>query len=318
MKLLFPGRTSYSCRFSLRAFLTAQLSFCVFFTVSLCMAATPSAPVQSEGTAAQALGSKVPDELKGIGVTEHLGEQVAIQDLKFQDEHGSDVKLSQYFTNKRPVLLALVYYECPNLCTFVLNAMVDTLKGVSFTPGKEFDIVTVSINPKERSPLAAKKKEQYLESYGRKEAASGWHFLTGQESQIQSLAKQVGFGYRWDPKEQQYAHSAVLFLLSPEGKITRYLYGIAWEPRDLKFALIEASQGRVGSVVDRILLFCYQYNPLTRKYSLYLTKVMQAGSAGSVLFFSGYMAVFWRRQRRKKTDKSGSLKEQKNESTLGG
>lgn len=317
MNTLFSDRTSHSCRFSLRAFFKAQLGLCAIFTVTLCMLHVSPASAQSESTAVQSSGAKVPDELKGIGVTEHLGEQVAIQDLKFQDELGKDVKLAQYFKGNRPVLLTLVYYECPNLCTFVLNALVDTMKGIPFTPGKEFDIVTVSINPKEKPEIAAKKKEAYLESYGRKEAASGWHFLTGQEAQIQALAKQVGFGYRWDPNEQQYAHSAVLFLLSPDGKITRYLYGIAWQPRDLKFALMEASQGRVGSVVDRILLFCYQYNPMTRKYSLYLTKVMQAGSAGSVLFVSGYMAVFWRRQRRGKSDQSESNHE-KNDSILGG
>lgn len=307
MNTIFLGRTSQSCRFSLRATFVAQLRMCAF--IVLLLSAVFSSPIhaQAETTAVQSEGSKVPEELKGIGVTEHLGDQVALHDLAFQDETGKSVKLEQYFTGQRPVLLTLVYYECPSLCNILLNSLVDTMKGMPFTPGKEFEIVTVSINPREKSDLAKLKKEKYLENYGRPEAASGWHFLTGQEPQIQALAKQVGFGYRWDPTEKQYAHSAVLFLLSPEGKITRYLYGIGWQPRDLKFALIEASQGRVGSVIDRVLLFCYQYNPTTRKYSLYLTKVMQAGSAITVLFFAGYMAFFWRRQRRRNS----------NETTLG-
>ncbi|MGZ6332042.1 MAG: SCO family protein [Bdellovibrionota bacterium] len=243
---------------------------------------------------------KIPDELKGIGITEHLGQPVAIKDLRFNDENGKGVALSDFFRSGKPVLVTLVYYQCPNLCNFMLNGLVTTMKGLDWSAGKDFEIVSISINPHEGPKLAQAKKEAYLRSYGRPEAAQGWHFLTGEESQIQAVASQLGFGYRWDKESQQYAHSAAIFALTPDGKISRYLYGIDFRASDLRLALLEASSGKIGTVIDRLLLFCFRYDPQTRKYSLYLTRVMRAGSAGTVVFFGGYLAVFWRRQRREK------------------
>jgi protein SCO1/2 len=240
----------------------------------------------------------IPDELNGIGITEHLGDQVSIDDYTFKNEAGQDVKLSDYFHAGRPVLLTLVYYECPNLCNFLLNGLVASLKTLDWTPGQNFEIVTLSINPNEKPVLAEKKKAAYLESYGRKDAGAGWHFLTGDEAQIRKLAGQVGFGYRYEPKDAQYAHSAAIFALTPAGKISRYLYGIEFKNTDLRLSLLEASNGKIGTIIDRVLLFCYRYDPQTRKYSIYLTKVMQAGGGFTLLIFGGYLALFWRRQRK--------------------
>lgn len=244
-----------------------------------------------------AWAQEVPKELQEVGIEEKLGVQVDIAQLHFQDETGREVPLATYFQSGRPVLLTLVYYECANLCNFLLNGLTDTLKKFPWTPGHEFEIVTVSINPKEKPPLGASKKASYVESYGRLGAAQGWHFLTGQEPDILKLADQVGFKYRYDPRDQQYAHSAAIFILTPEGKVSRYLYGIEYALKDLKMSLLEASSGKIGTVIDRFLLFCYRYDEKTRKYSLYLTKVMQAGSAGTMVIFGGYLAIFWRRQR---------------------
>jgi len=240
----------------------------------------------------------IPPELAGIGITEHLGDTVSLSSLKFKNELGEVKPLSDYFKRGHPVVLTLVYYQCPNLCNFMLNGLLDGLKTFEWTPGNQFDIVTISINPNETPELAEKKKQSYMKAYSRPEAASGWHFLTGEESQIKQLAKEVGFGYRYDPVEKQYAHSAALYVLTPEGKISRYLYGIEYPNRDLRLALLEASRGKIGTVVDRFLLFCYRYDPHTRKYSVYLTRIMQSACGATVVLFGGYLFIFWRRQRK--------------------
>jgi protein SCO1/2 len=247
-----------------------------------------------------AFAQEIPKELKDVGIVEHLGDTVSVQDLTFKDESGRDVRLSEYFAPGRPVLLNLVYYGCGNLCSFVLNGLVSSLQKIDWVPGKQFELVTLSIDPTETPELAHRKKESYLKSYGKREATPGWHFLTGKEEQIRKLAFEIGFGYRYDETEKQYAHSAALFVLTPEGKISRILYGIDYPAKDLRLALLEASNGRVGTVIDRLLLFCYRYDPKLRKYSVYLTRVMQTGGAGTVLIFGGYLALFWRMQRRRR------------------
>lgn len=240
----------------------------------------------------------IPEELKEVGVTEHLGESLPISEFQLRDESGNSVRLSDYFKKGRPVLITPVYYGCPNLCNFVLNGLTQTLKDLDWTPGKQFEIVSFSINPNENAQLATRKKEAYLESYGRPQAKEGWHFLTGDESQVKRLASLLGFGYKWDPQEKQYAHGAALMVLTPEGKLSRYLYGIEYKQKDLRLALLEASNGKIGNAVDRFLLFCFRYDPQTRKYSLYLTRIMQAGCAASMVIMGAYLMVFWRRQRK--------------------
>ncbi|MEK6580103.1 MAG: SCO family protein [Bdellovibrionota bacterium] len=247
-------------------------------------------------------GAPPPAVLEGVGITEKSGATLSIHDLKFRDEQGKDVLLSNYFKSGKPVLLSLVYYECPGLCTFVLNGLVAALHGMDWTPGNQFELLTVSINPRESSKLAATKKTTYIENLGKPEVAGGWHFLTGSEDQIKRLADQIGFGFKYDPKEKQFAHGSAIFALTPEGKISRYLYGVSYSPKDVRLALLEASSGKIGNVIDRLLLFCYTYNPLTRKYAVYSTRLIQAGSAGTGFFFGGFLAIYWNRQRRREFD----------------
>ncbi len=245
-----------------------------------------------------ARATEIPAQLQDVGIDEKSGAQVSIRDLVFRDETGAEVRLDRYFGGKKPVILSLVYYQCPNLCNFLLNGLVDSMKPLAWTPGQKFEIVSISIDPRETPALAAAKKEAYLRSYGRPEASSGWHFLTGTQDQISRVAREVGFKFKYDEKEKQFAHGAALFLLTPGGKLSRTLYGISWQEKELRLALLEASDGKIGTVIDRIVLFCYRYNPDTRKYSLTLMKVMQAGGAGTVLVFGAFLMVFWRKQRR--------------------
>lgn len=237
-------------------------------------------------------------DFKAISITEKTGNSLTLEDLFFQNEQGQRVSLASYFQKGSPVILSLVYYECPNLCTFVLNGLVESLKSLNEFPGQKFEIISVSIKPNETPQLASRKKEAYLKDYGREGAESGWHFLVGEESQIKKLAHQVGFGYRYNSQEKQYDHSAAIFILTPLGKISRYFYGIQYPPKDLRLALLEASSEKTRTVIDRILLYCYRYDPVTKKYSIYLTRLMQIGSAGMVLIFGGYMILFWSRQRK--------------------
>jgi protein SCO1/2 len=278
----------------------------VFFIIASLVSANIGFPNIGEVHAAE-----IPDALKDIGITEHLGSNVSIQNLVFKDETGKEVHLGDYFKSGRPVILNMTYFECPNLCTFVLNGLVTSLKEIEWSPGKQFEVVTVSINPRETPALASLKKKAYLGSYDRAGAENGWHFLTGDDDQIHKLADQVGFRYRYDESQKQYAHSAALFVLTPEGKISRYLYGIEFKPQDMRLALLEATNGKIGNVVDRILLFCYRYDAQTKKYSVYLGKVMQAGGAGTILVFGGYLAVFWRSERKRSHRNSRSASEKK-------
>ncbi|MBN20571.1 MAG: photosynthetic protein synthase I [Bdellovibrionaceae bacterium] len=255
--------------------------------------------------------SEIPGELKGVGIEEKLGNQVPITELEFKNEDSQPVRLSQYFKSGKPVVLALVYYNCPNLCNFLLNGFLDTLKKFQWLPGREFEIVTVSINPREGSSLAKEKKKRYIEALGRdpEVVAQGWHFLTGQEDQIKKLADSVGFGFRFDEKSGEFAHSSALFVLTPSGKLSRNLYGIEFPQKDFKLALLEASDGKIGTIVDRVLLFCFHYDPDSRGYSLYVWRLMRLGSAGTLFAVGGYLAVFWRRQRRKEEEDEETVNE---------
>lgn len=250
----------------------------------------------SGGRSVQA-ASSIPPELEGVTVEEHRGATIPL-DLTFTDEQGHPVMLRQFFDSQRPVILNLVYYSCPMLCTLVLNGFVDGLKGVAWNPGEEFEVVTVSIDPRDSTSVASAKKANYLKAYGRPSAKQGWHFLTGTETQIKALAQSLGFSFRWDPIQKQYAHPAVIFVLTPEGKISRYLYGMQFLPRDLRLALLEASEGRIGSAVEQFLLFCYHYDPIQKKYALYATNLMRLSGALTVLVLSIVLGRFWGRERR--------------------
>jgi protein SCO1/2 len=231
----------------------------------------------------------LPAMVRGVGIDQNLNAQSPLE-LTFKDESGQIVRLGQYFRQK-PVVLALVYYECPMLCDMVLNGLTHSMEQISLNLGADFDVVTVSFNPHETWQLAASKKANYVEKYQRKGAAEGWHFLTGEEANIQKLAETAGFHYKYDPITKQYAHAAGIMVLTPDGKIARYFYGIEYKPRDFRLGLVEASERKIGSPVDAVLLFCFHYDPMTGKYGLIISNVTRIlGSTtvvalGALLFF---------------------------------
>ena len=233
-----------------------------------------------------------PELLKEVGIDQKLNSPIPL-DLMFRDEHGSAIALGQYFGSK-PVILTLVYYNCPMLCTQVLNGLDRSLEQIPMSVGKDFNVVTVSIDPTDQPPLAEAKKAVYLGMYNRPGAASGWHFLTGEESQIKQLAAAVGFRYAYDPDSKQYAHASGIMLLTPEGKISRYFYGVTYPERDMRLGLVEASEGKIGSPVDQVLLFCYHYDPHTGKYGLLISRVLQLGGLATVLIGGIFLIVLFR------------------------
>ncbi len=243
-----------------------------------------------------AAAQEIPAELQGVGISEHLGEQISISELTFKDELGASVQLSRYFN--KPVVFFFYYGHCKTICPYIVEGVVNSLKGLDWMPGNQFEVIGLSIDPRDSPEGSKRKKDAYLRNYGRLESAGGWHFLTGEETQIQKLASQLGFNYRYDSVDQQYAHSAALFVLTPQGKISRYLYGIEYPSKDLRFALLEASNGNIGTVADRLLLFCFRYDPQAKKYSVYLSRLMQVGGGSTVIIFGAYLASFWRRQRK--------------------
>ena len=263
----------------------------------LSVAAVLLVALKSMGAAQMATPTPPPNIVMDVGIDQRLNEQIPL-DLVFRDEKGNSVHLADYFHSK-PVIVSLVYYRCPMLCTQVLNGMVETFKTMNFTAGKEFDIVTVSIDPSEQPDLASEKKEQYVEEYGRQGVAQGWHFLTGEQSSIEPLAKAVGFRYVYDPRSKQFAHGAGIMVATPQGKVARYLYGIEYGAKDLKFALMEAAQNRIGSTVDKILMLCYHYDPTTGKYGIVVANLLKGGGILAVLILGSYMFVNFRRDRQK-------------------
>jgi protein SCO1/2 len=236
-----------------------------------------------------------PGILTRVGIDQRLHQQVPL-DLPFVDETGRQVRLGDYF-GKRPVILALVYFECPMLCTQVLNGLVSALGVLKFDAGREYDVIAVSINPKEGPELASQKKQTYLQRYKRPQTAAGWHFLTGPESSIKALAASVGFRYVYDADIDQYAHAAGIEVLTPKGIVSKYFYGIEFSPRDIRFGLIEASEERIGTPIDDVLLLCYHYDPTTGKYGASAIAAIRIGGVATVLAFLTFLFVSLRRDR---------------------
>jgi protein SCO1/2 len=246
--------------------------------------------------AALAGAQERPTILRDVGFDQRL-DQVVPGDIALRDEAGRDVKLADYL-GKRPVVLTLVYYECPSLCTMTLNGLVSAMNAVSFDAGREYDVVTVSFEPRETPALATAKKDAYLKRYQRPGAAAGWHFLTGEPEQIARLTTAVGFRYTWDERLRQYAHPSGIVVLTPEGRIARYLFGIEYTPKDLRFAVVEASAGRVGGVVDQAILYCYQYDPMTGKYGTAIMRLLRVASLLTLGALGTFIFTMWRRERR--------------------
>jgi protein SCO1/2 len=240
--------------------------------------------------------SGLPKALTGVGIDQKLNEQLPL-DLVFRNETGEDVKLGSYF-GKKPVVLSLVYYQCPMLCNQVLNGMVTAFRVMAFKPGEEFEVVTVSFDPRETPALAAAKKNtyvDYLPEAKRAGAASGWHFLTGDEASIKRIADAVGFRYHWDESTNQFAHASGIFIATPQGKLARYFYGIEYAPRDLRLGLIEAAENKIGSPVDQLLLYCFHYDPATGKYGAAVMNLMRVGGVLTVIAIVGLLLALRRR-----------------------
>ena len=229
-----------------------------------------------------------PPQLEGVGVDEHLGRAVDLK-LQFTDETGYQVPLDSFFHKDRPVILDLVYFTCPMLCNLILNGQVDAMKELAWTPGTNYEVVTISFDPKDTFDLARKKKETYLGVYGR--PAPGWHFLTDYHGNAKRLAEEIGYHYRYDARQEQFAHTSAIMVLTPEGKLARYLYGIRFRSRDLRFALTEAAEGRSTATIDKILLWCYHYDPTANAYVLFASNVMKVGGVLTVLILGFFL---WR------------------------
>jgi protein SCO1/2 len=272
------------------------------FTAAVLLAAVLFAPAVAD---AQGMGMPAPPEinpvskkpaiLDNVGIDQKIGQQLPL-DTVFKDETGRDVKLDEYF-GSRPVVMALAYYECPMLCTQVLNGMTGALKTLSFDAGKDFDVVVVSINPREMPALAAEKKATYVEHYDRPQTAAGWHFLTGNEQSIKAVADAIGFRYAYDEKIGQYAHGAAIYVTTPSGVVARYFLGVEFPPSHLRYALVEASNNKLGTIADQVLLFCYHYDPATGKYGVAIMRAVRIGGVLTVAAFVAFLVVSLRRER---------------------
>jgi protein SCO1 len=243
--------------------------------------------------------SGLPKTLEKVGIEQKLNEQLPT-DAVFKDENGNIVKLGDYF-GKRPVILALVYYECPMLCNEVLNGLTGTLKSLSFDAGKDYDVIAISFDAREneKPDLAKNKKESYVKRYGRPGTENGWHFLTGTQDEIDKVTKAVGYNYQWDEKTNQFAHAGGIMFTTPEGKISRYLYGIDYAPKDVKFAVMESAENRIGNPAEQLMLYCYHYDPATGKYGLSVLKIIRLVAVATLIGLGSMIFVFWRRNKAK-------------------
>jgi protein SCO1/2 len=238
----------------------------------------------------------LPPELKNVGIEQKLNGQLPL-DLLFRDESGKQVRLGDFFKS-RPVIVTPVYYGCPMLCTQILNGLVSGLKPLSFDAGKQFDVLAVSFDPSETPELARKKKDGYLERYHRDGAENGFHFLTGDQESITALTDALGFRYTFDPKSKQFAHASGLMVTTPDGRISRYLYGVDYAPRDLRLAVVEAADRKIGSAVDELLLFCYHYDPATGKYGAVALNFLRLAALATVIGIGAFLTVMIRREYR--------------------
>ena len=245
-----------------------------------------------------------PQILNNIAIEQKLNAPVPL-DLVFNDEDGRRVKLGDYFGG-RPVVLALVYYDCPMLCTEVLNGMVSAFSVLKFDIGKEYDVVTVSFDPREKPALAREKKVTYLRRYGRPGAEQGWHFLTGEAASINALTKAVGFHYQWDARTQQFAHATAIMVLTPQGKIAQYYYGVEYSPKDLRLGMVEASRGHIGTMVDQVLLYCYHYDPRTGRYGAIVSRVLQIAGVITMVVLGGFLIAMFKLEPKRNVKSGGS------------
>jgi protein SCO1/2 len=242
------------------------------------------------------VASNVPPQFKAVTFAQRLNERLPL-DATFRDERGQTVRLGDYFGDK-PIVLAFVYYQCPMLCSQTLNGISSALKALPFTPGDEFDIVIVSFDPRDTPETAAAKKQAHLQHWSSQATTAGWHFLTGDEATIRQVTSAAGFTYQWDEKSGQYAHVSGLLTLTPDGRLSRYFYGVEYSPRELRMALVESGEGRVGSPVEELLLYCFQYDPTSGRYGVVVMNVVRLGGLLTVALMAGFVLVMRRRDAR--------------------
>src|SRR5262245_52378805 len=280
-------------------------TICGLVLVAGAMCVTAAMPVRAQMTGAPPAGyrqapgvpaSTVPAPLREIGFDQRVGEPLPL-DTIFRDETGRDVVFGRYFTT-RPVILAFVYYDCPMLCTQIVNALVAALRTMSMTPGRDFEVVLVSFDPREQPARAAVRKAETLVRYDRPGSEAGWHFLTGDEASIRRLTGAAGFRYVWDEPTKQFAHPAGIVIATPDGRPSRYLFGLEYGPRDVRLALTEASEGRIGTVVDALLLYCYHYDPMTGRYGLVVMRMLRVAGVLTVMALGAFILLMLRLERR--------------------
>lgn len=264
----------------------------------------PNSPLYGAAPSIGQVSNGLPKVLRNVGIDQRLNEQIPL-DAIFKDEQGREVRLGQFFHGK-PVVLSLVYYQCPMLCNQVLNGMMGAFRQVSFNIGEQFEVITVSFDPRETPDLAAAKKSTYIKAYNRPGAEASWHFLTGDEANIKRLTEAVGFRYLWDDQTKQFAHASGIMLLTPEGKLARYFYGIEYPPRDLRLGLVEASQNKIGTPVDTLMLYCYHYDPATGKYGAIVMNIVRLAGGVTLFLIVGMILVLRKRSSRAELMTRGS------------
>jgi protein SCO1/2 len=284
------SKSSFANSITVATFLLMLLSAPLFV-----LAQVPHGPIMGGGIMSPPVNQRPPG-LEFVGIEQHLNAEVPV-DLEFRDELGNPVKLADYFGHGRPVILNLGYYQCPMLCSELLQGLVGSMKALTFNLGKDFDVLTVSFDPRETTEMAAEKKRDMMKRYGRVNAGQGWHFLTGKADQINALTKSVGFQYQFDPKTEQYAHAAAIVMLTPDHHISGYFYGVEFSPKDLRLGLVQASQNRIGNIGDQVLLYCYHYDPRTGKYGAVVSNILKLAALGTMLILGTFMFVMFRADR---------------------
>lgn len=255
-------------------------------------------PARQSAMQDTSLRPALPGALAGVGIEQKLDARVPL-DLTFTDEFDRKAPLSTYFQSGKPVLLALVYYRCPMLCTQILTGVASSLKAVSLDPGRDFEVVAISFDPKDTPATAASKKQVYVKRYGRTGTANGWHLLTGDAANIKALTDAVGYHYKYDPATDQFAHASGIMIVTPDGRLSRYFYGVEYAPRDVRLGLVEASQNKIGNPVDEILLFCFHYDPSTGKYGAVVMNIVRLAGGAFALIAGVFLAIVLRRDFRR-------------------
>ena len=248
-------------------------------------------------------GGDRPTPLTEVTIEQRLNSQLPM-DAPFKDEYGHDVQLGNYFGKGRPVVLALVYYECPMLCTQILNGMVRAAKVMTLKPGEDYEVVAISFDARETPQNALAKKAVYMKDYGHPETAQGWHFLTGGPEAIRQVTDRVGFRYKWDAHSAQFAHASAIYVLTPQGRLSKYFYGIEYSPKDMRLGLVEASHNKIGNAVDQILLFCYHFDPTSAKYTPVALDILRVAGAATLLALGGFVVIMLRKENRQKGNRA--------------